>query len=36
VHSDGSRHHWLALVTDTWQTLIAMIDDATKLRIRAP
>jgi transposase len=30
VHLDGSRHHWLALVPDAWQTLIVVLDDATK------
>jgi transposase len=30
VHLDGSRHRWLALHRDTWQTLIAVVDDATK------
>jgi transposase len=30
LHLDGSRHPWLALVPDTWQTLIAVVDDATK------
>ena len=30
VHLDGSRHRWLALVPDAWQTLIVAVDDATK------
>ena len=30
VHLDGSRHSWLALVADARQTLIAVVDDATK------
>ncbi|HKQ66239.1 MAG TPA: ISNCY family transposase [Methylomirabilota bacterium] len=30
VHLDGSRHRWLALVPDQWQTLIVAVDDATK------
>jgi len=30
VHLDGSRHAWLALVPDVLQTLIAVVDDATK------
>jgi transposase len=30
LHLDGSRHPWLALVADTRQTLIAVVDDATK------
>ena len=30
VHLDGSRHPWLALVADARQTLIAVVDDATK------
>ena len=30
LHLDGSRHHWLALVPDAWQTMIVVIDDATK------
>src|SRR5690242_20094544 len=30
VHLDGSRHAWLALVPDALQTLIAVVDDATK------
>jgi transposase len=30
VHLDGSRHRWLALPRDTWETLIAVVDDATK------
>jgi len=30
LHLDGSRHRWLALVPDAWQTLIAVVDDATK------
>jgi hypothetical protein len=29
VHLDGSRHRWLALVPDAWQTLIVAVDDAT-------
>ena len=30
LHLDGSRHRWLALVADTWQTLLVVVDDATK------
>ena len=30
VHLDGSLHPWLALVADARQTLIAVVDDATK------
>jgi transposase len=30
LHLDGSRHRWLALVPEAWQTLIAVVDDATK------
>jgi hypothetical protein len=30
LHLDGSRHPWLALVPDTYFTLIAVVDDATK------
>jgi transposase len=30
LHLDGSRHHWLARVPEQWQTLIAIVDDATK------
>jgi transposase len=30
LHLDGSRHGWLALVPDTMQTLIVVVDDATK------
>jgi hypothetical protein len=30
VHLDGSRHAWLALVPDARQTLIVVVDDATK------
>ena len=30
VHLDGSRHRWLALVPEQWQTLIVAVDDATK------
>jgi transposase len=30
VHLDGSRHRWLALVPDRFQTLIVILDDATK------
>jgi transposase len=30
LHLDGSRHQWLALVPDTFYTLIAIVDDATK------
>lgn len=29
LHLDGSRHHWLALAPEQWQTLIAVVDDAT-------
>jgi hypothetical protein len=30
IHLDGSRQRWLALAPDTYQTLVAVIDDATK------
>jgi transposase len=30
LHLDGSQHRWLALVPDARQTLIAVVDDATK------
>ena len=30
LHLDGSRHRWLALVPDTYFTLLAVVDDATK------
>src|SRR5262245_21958091 len=30
LHLDGSRHRWLALVPDAWQTLLVLVDDATK------
>jgi len=30
LHLDGSRHRWLALVPDAWQTLLVVVDDATK------
>ena len=30
LHLDGSRHQWLALVPDTYFTLLAVVDDATK------
>ena len=30
IHLDGSRHQWLALAPGTYQTLVAVIDDATK------
>ena len=30
VHLDGSRHTWLALAPETQQTLLAVVDDATK------
>lgn len=29
LHLDGSRHHWLALVPEAWQSLITVVDDAT-------
>lgn len=29
LHLDGSRHHWLALEPELWQTLITVVDDAT-------
>ena len=29
LHLDGSRHHWLALEPEQWQTMIAVVDDAT-------
>jgi transposase len=30
LHLDGSRHAWLALRPDEYQTLLAVVDDATK------
>lgn len=30
LHLDGSRHIWLALVPNTYFTLLAVVDDATK------
>ena len=30
LHLDGSRHRWLALVPDSWQSLLVVVDDATK------
>ena len=30
LHIDGSRHRWLALCPDQWQSLIVVVDDATK------
>lgn len=30
LHLDGSRHRWLALEPAEWQTLIVVVDDATK------
>jgi transposase len=30
LHLDGSRHQWIALVPGVYQTLIAVVDDATK------
>jgi transposase len=30
LHLDGSRHQWLPLVPDTYFTLLAVVDDATK------
>src|SRR5439155_13194237 len=30
LHLDGSLHGWLALVPDALQTLMAVVDDATK------
>lgn len=30
LHIDGSRHRWLVRCPDQWQTLIAIVDDATK------
>src|SRR5262249_53233161 len=30
VHLDGSRHRWLALGREQWQTLIVAVDDAPK------
>jgi len=30
VHIDGSRHHWLTRCPDQWQSLIVVVDDATK------
>jgi len=30
IHLDGSRHRWLTLIPDRYQTLIVVMDDATK------
>ena len=30
LHLDGSRHRWLTLVPEAWQTLLVVVDDATK------
>jgi hypothetical protein len=30
LHLEGSRHQWLALAPETWFSLIAVVDDATK------
>jgi transposase len=30
LHIDGSRHRWLTLCPDQWQSLIVVVDDATK------
>ena len=30
LHIDGSRHRWLSRCPDQWQSLIAVVDDATK------
>jgi transposase len=30
LHIDGSRHRWLTLRPDEWQSLIVVVDDATK------
>jgi len=30
LHIDGSRHRWLSLRPDQWQSLIVVVDDATK------
>lgn len=30
LHLDGSRHPWLALVPEAYQTLLVVVDDATK------
>jgi transposase len=30
LHIDGSRHRWLTRCPDTWQSLIVVVDDATK------
>jgi hypothetical protein len=30
LHIDGSRHRWLTLRPDQWQSLIVVVDDATK------
>src|SRR4029453_4001487 len=30
LHLGASRHRWLALVPDSWQTLLVVVDDATK------
>ena len=30
LHIDGSRHRWLTLCPDEWQSLIVVVDDATR------
>lgn len=30
LHIDGSRHRWLTLCPDQWQSLIVIVDDATR------
>jgi len=30
LHIDGSRHRWLTLCPDEWQSLIVIVDDATR------
>ena len=35
LHLDGSRHRWLVLGPEPWQTLIAVVDDATKQVLHA-
>jgi hypothetical protein len=35
LHLDGRRHRWLALVPDTWHTLLVVVDDATKQVLHA-
>jgi transposase len=30
LHIDGSRHRWLSLCPDQWQSLVVIVDDATR------